>query len=148
MNSQDTKTHRWHVNTYCCYSVTQSCLTLGNPMDRSPPGFPILSAFLELAQTHVHWASDAIQLSCSLSAPSLASIFPSIRVFSNKSASQIRWPKYWSFSFSISPSSEYSGLISFRIDFFDLLAGQKTFKSLLHHHSCSSVLRWSAFFMV
>ena len=79
----------------------------------------------------------------------LASIFPSIRVFSKESALHIRWPKYWSFSFSISPSNEYSGLISFRIDWLDLLAVQSTLKSLLqHHNSKASVPRCSAFFMV
>ena len=79
----------------------------------------------------------------------LPTIFPSIRVFSNESAFQIRWSKYWSFSFSISPSSEYAGLISFRIDWFDLLAVQKALKSLLqHHNSKASVLQCSAFFMV
>ena len=76
-------------------------------------------------------------------------IFPSIRVFSNESAVHIRWPKYWSFSFSISPSNEYSGLISFRMDWFDLPAGQGTLKSLLQHHSSkASILRHSAFFIV
>ena len=79
----------------------------------------------------------------------LPSIPPSIRVFSNKSALRIRWPKYWSFNFNISPSSEYSGLISFRMDRFDLLAVQGTLKSLLQHHSSkASILRCSAFFMV
>ena len=78
----------------------------------------------------------------------LPSIFPSIRVFSNESALHIRWPKYCNFSFSISPSNEYSGLISFRIDWFDLLAVQGTFKSLQHHNSKASVLRCSAFFIV
>ena len=79
----------------------------------------------------------------------LPSIFPSIRVFSNESALRIRWPKYWNFSFNISPSKEYSGLISFRMDWLDLLAVQGTFKSLLQHHSSkASVLRHSAFFMV
>ena len=79
----------------------------------------------------------------------LPSIFPSIRVFSNESALLIKWPKYWSFSFSISPTNEYSGLISFRIDWFDLLAVQGTLKSLLQHHNLKvSVLRHSAFFMV
>ena len=79
----------------------------------------------------------------------LPSIFPSIRVFSNESALHIRWPKYWSFSFSISPSDEYSGLISFRMDWFDLLAIQGTLKSLLQHHSSkASILRGSAFFIV
>ena len=79
----------------------------------------------------------------------LPSIFPSIGVFSNKSAIHIKWPKYWSFSFSISPSNEYSGLISFRIDWFDLLAVQGTLKSLLQHHSLKASILWrSAFFMV
>ena len=79
----------------------------------------------------------------------LPSVFPSIRVFSNESALCIRWPKYWSFSFSISPSSEYSGLISFRMDWLDLLAVQGTLKSLLHHHSSkASILQPSAFFIV
>ena len=79
----------------------------------------------------------------------LPSVFPSIRVFSNESALCIRWPKYWSFSFSISPSNEYSGLISFRMDWFDLLAVQKTLKSLLQHHSSkASILQYSAFFIV
>ena len=79
----------------------------------------------------------------------LPSIFPSIRVFSNESALRIRWPKYWSFSFSISPSNEYSGLISFRMDWFDLLAVQGTLKSLLQHHSLkASILCCSAFFIV
>ena len=79
----------------------------------------------------------------------LPSVFPSIRVFSNESVLHIKWPKYWSFSFSISPSSEYSGLISFRMDWLDLLAVQGALKSLLQHHSCNaSILRRSAFFMV
>ena len=79
----------------------------------------------------------------------LLSIFPSIRVFSNESVLSIRWPKYWSFSFSISPSNGYSGLISFRIDWFDLLALQGTLKSLLQHHSSKASILWhSAFFMV
>ena len=92
-------------------------------------GLPVPHQLLELAQTHVHQVSDAIQPSHPLSSPSLASIFPSIRVFSNESALRIRWPKYWSFSFSISPSNEYSGLISFRMDWFDLLAVQGSLKS-------------------
>ena len=79
----------------------------------------------------------------------LPSIFPSIRVFSNESVLRIRWPKYWSFSFSISPSNEHSGLISFRMDWSDLLAAQGTLKSLLQHHSSkASILQWSAFFTV
>ena len=100
-------------------SVTQSCPALCNPMNRSTPGFPVHHQLPEFTQTHVHRVGDAIQPSCPLLSPSfLPSIFLSIRVFSNKSALCIRWPKYWSFSFSISPSNECSGLISFRIDSF------------------------------
>ena len=102
------------------------------------------------AETHVHWVGDAIQhliLCCLLLL--LPSIFPSIRVFSNESSLCIGWPKYWSFSFSISPSREYSGLISFRIGWFDLPAAQGTLKSLLQHHSSKVSILWrSAFFMV
>ena len=109
----------------CCCSVTKSCPTLCDPMNYSRSGFPVLHYLSEFAQTHVHWVSDAIQPSNSLSPLLLLpSIFPSIKVFSNESNLQIRWLKYWSFSFSISPSSEYSGLISFRIDWFDLLTVQ------------------------
>ena len=134
----------------CCCSVSQSCPTLCNPMDYSTPGFPVLQYSPEFAQTHVHWISDAIQPSHPLSPPSpLAFNLPSIRVFSSELALCIRWPKYWSFSFSISPSSEYSGLISFRIDQFDLLADQGTLKRFLQHHSSKeSVFPRSAFFMV
>ena len=110
---------------------------------------PCLSPTLEFAQTHVHQFGDAIQPS-HLCHPLLLlpSIFPSIRVFSNESVLCIRWPKYCSFSFSISPSNEHSGLISFRIDWFDLLAVQGTLKSLLQHNSKASVLWCSASFMV
>ena len=133
---------------YCC-SFTQSCPTLCSPMDCSMPGLPVLYHLPELAETHVHWVSDAIQPSRLLSSPSPASIFLSIKVFSNESVLSIRWPKYWSFSFSISPSSEYSGLISFRIDWFVLLVVQGTLKSLLqHHNSKASTLQCSAFFIV
>ena len=102
------------------------------------------------AQTHVHWVGDAIHnLIFCHPLLLLPSIFPSIRVFSNESDLRIRWPKYWSFSFSISPSNEYSGLFSFRIDWFDLLAVQGTLKSLLQHHSSkASILQHSAFFIV
>ena len=93
-------------------SVTQSCPALCNCMDCSMPGFPVYNQLLKLAQTHVHWVGDAIQPSHPLLL--LPSIFPSIRIFSNESVLHIRWPKYWSFSLSISPSNEYSGLISFR----------------------------------
>ena len=108
-----------------CCSVAQSCLTLCDPMDYTTPGFLILHYLLEFAQTHA--TESAIQPSHPLLL--LPSIFPSIRVFSIQSALCIRWPKYW--SFSISPSNEYSGLISFRIDWFDLLTVQGTLKSLL-----------------
>ena len=113
-------------------SVAQLCPTLHDPMDCSTPGFPVHHQLLELIQTHVHQVGDAIQPSRPLSSPSfLPSMFPSIRVFSNESFLHIRWPKYWSFSFSISPSNEYSGPISFRIAWFDLRAVQGTLKSLL-----------------
>ena len=119
-------------------------------MDCGMPGFLIHLKFLELAQIHVHRVSDAIQPSYPLLSPSPpVSIFPSIRVFSNESALRIRWPKYWSFRFSISLSNEYSGLISLRTDLFDLLAVQGTLKSLLQHHSSNaSILRCSVFFTV
>ena len=135
----------WATNTFtfksklkiCCCSVAKSCSTLSNPMNCSTPGFPLFYCHPEFAQTHIHWASDGIQPSHPLSSLLLPpSIFPSIRVFSNESALCIRWPEYWSFSFSISPSNEYSGLISFRVDWLDLLAVQGTLKSLLQHH-CS-----------
>ena len=101
-------------------------------------------------QTHVHWVGDAIQPSHPLSSPLLPpSVFPSIMVFANESALHIRWPKYWIFSFNISPSSEYSGLISFRMDRLDLLAVQGTLKSLLQHYSLKASILWcSAFFIV
>ena len=120
------------------------------PMDCSTPDFPVHHQLPEFAQTHVHRDGDAIQPFYSLSSPSpLASIFSSIRVFSNESVLPIRWPKYWSFSFSISLFIDYSGLISFRIDWLYFLAVQGTLKSLLQHHSSkASVLQCSAFFMV
>ena len=114
------------------------------------PGLPVHHQLPEFTQTHVHRVSDAIQPSHPLLSPS-PPIFnlPSIRVFSNESVLHIRWPKYWSFSFSISPSNEYSGLISFRIYWLDLLAAQGTLKSLLQHHSSkASILQRSAFFIV
>ena len=124
-------------------SVAQSCLTFCDPMDCSTPGVHVHHQLLKLVQTHVHRVSDAIQPSqpcCPLLL--LPSIFPSIRVFSNESVLHIRWPKYWSFSFSISPSNEYSELISFRIDWFDPLAVQGTLKSLLQHHSSKASILW------
>ena len=100
-------------------------------MDCSTPGFPVRCQLSELAQPHVHRVDDAIQPSHPLSAPSLAFNLFQHQGFSNESILHIRWPKYWSFSFSISPSSEYLGLISFRMDWLDLLAVQGTLKSLL-----------------
>ena len=119
-------------------------------MNYSMPGFPVHHQLLELAQTHVHQVGDAIKSSHPLLPLLLLPlIFPSMRVFSNELVLHIRWPKYWSFSFSISPSNEYSGLIAFRIDWFDLLAVQGTLKSLLQHHSSKAPFLWgSAFFMV
>ena len=118
-------------------------------MNYSIPGFLVLHYLQELAQTHIHWVSVAIQPSHPLMPPSPPALNLSIKVFSSELAIHIRWPKYWNFSFSISPSNEYSGLISFRIDWFDLLELQGTIKSLLKQHdSKASVLMHSAFFMV
>ena len=131
-------------------SVAQSCPTLCDPMNHSTPGLPVHHQLPEFIQTHVHWVSDAIQPSHPLSSPSpLPPIPPRIRVFSNESTLRMRWPKYWSFSFSISPSNEHLGLISFRMDFrstfrLDLLAVQGTLKSLLQHHNS---IQCSAFFV-
>ena len=129
-------------------SVTQSCLTLSDPMDCSMPGLPVHHQLRKFTQTHVYWVSDAIQQSHPLSAPSP----PAFSLSQHQglfSALCIKWPKYWSFSFSISPCNEYSGLLSFRMDWLDLLAVQGPLKSLLQHHSSkASVLQCSAFFMV
>ena len=116
------------------------------PMESSKPGFPVYHQLPELIQTHVHPIGDAI-LCCHLLL--LPSTFPNICIFSNESVFCNRWPKYWSFSFSISPSNEHPGLISFRMDWLDLLAAQGTLKSLLQHHSSkASILWYSAFFIV
>ena len=134
--------------TRCC-SVAQSCLTPCNPRDCRTPGLPVPHYLPKFAQVHVHCISDAIQPSHPLSTLLPPSVFPSIRVFSNEAALQIRWPKYWIFSFSITPSNDYLGLISLKIDWFDFLAVQGILKSLLqHHNSKASVLWHSAFFMV
>ena len=119
-------------------------------MNHSTTGLPVHHQLPEFTQTPVHRVSDAIQPSHPLSSPSPpAPIPPSIRVFSNESTFLMRWPKYWSFSFSISPSDENPGLISFRMDWLDLDAVQGTLKSLLQHHSSkASILRCSAFFTV
>ena len=126
------------------------CLTLCDPTNCSTPGLPVHHQLPEFTQTHVHQVSDAIQLSHPLSSPSPpAPNPPSIRVFSYEPTLPIRWPKYWSFSFSISPSNKYSGLTSFRMDWLDLLAVQGTLKSLLQHHSSKASILWcSAFFIV
>ena len=114
----------------CCCSVSPSRLTLCDPVDFSTPGLPVHHQLPELPQTHVHGVSDAIQPSHPLPSP-----FPPAFSLSQRQSLCIRWPKYCSFSFGVSPSCEYSGLISFRIDWFDLLAVQATLKSLLQHHS-------------
>ena len=131
-------------------SVTQLCSTLCDPTDCSTPGLPVHHQLPEFTQTlmsiELVMPSNHLILCCPLLLP--RSIFPSIRVFSNESVLCIRWPKYWSCSFSTSPSNEYSGLISFRIDWFDFLAVQGTLKSLLQHHSeKASILQCSAFFI-
>jgi len=131
-------------------SVTQSCPTLCDSMDRSTPGFSVHHQLLKLTQTHVRRVSDFIQPSHPLSSPSPSAFnLSQHQVFSNDLVLRIRWPNNWSFSLSISPSSEYSGLISFRIDWLDLFAVQGTLKSLLQHHSSkASILRRSVFFSV
>ena len=131
-------------------SVSQSCPTLCHPMNRSTPGLPVHHQLQESSQTmsiESVMPSNHLIICCPLLL--LPSIFPSIMVFSNEWALHIRWPKYWSFSFKISPTNEHPGLISFRVDWLDLLAVQGTLKSLLQHHSLkASNLRHSAFFTV
>ena len=131
-------------------SVAQSCQTVCNPTNRGRPGLPVHHQLPESTQTHVHrvgMPSNHLILCRALLL--LPPIPPSIRVFSNESALLIRWPKYWSFSFSIIPSKEIPGLISFRMDWLDLLAVQGALKSLLQHHSAKASILWhSAFFTV
>ena len=130
-------------------SVAESRPTLCDPMNHSMPGLPVHHQLPESTQTHgwMVMPSNHLILCCPLLL--LPSIFPSIRVFSNESALRMRWPKYWSFSFSISPSNEHPGLISFRMDWLDRLAVQGTLKSILQHYSSkASILRHSAFFIV
>ena len=131
-------------------SVAQSCLTLCDPMNRSTPGLPVHHQLPEFTRTHVHEVSDAIQPSHPLSSPSPPAPNPSQhQSLSNESTLCMRWPKYWSFSFSIIPSKDIPGLISFRMDWLDLLAVQGTLESLLQHHSSkASILPCSAFFIV
>ena len=128
------------LNSFSFSSVTQSYPTLCDPMDCSTPALPIINSQSLLKLLFIESAINHLILCHSLLLP--LSIFPSISVFSNESVLPIRWPKYWSSSFSISPFNEYSGLISFRMNWFDLLAVQGTFKSLLQHHSPkASILR-------
>ena len=131
---------------FSCSVVSDYC----HPMDCSKPGFPVHPQHLYLVQTHVDWVGDAIQPSHSVSSPSPpACSLSQYRSLFHESVLSNRLPKCWSFSFSISPSNEYSGLISFRIDWFDLLVVQETLKSLLEHHSSrASILQCLAFFMV
>ena len=131
-------------------SVAQSCPTLCDLMDCTMPGLPVHHQLPEFTQTHVHWIGDAIQPSHPLSSPSppTFNLSECQGLFKWVSSSH-QVAKYWSFSFSISPSNEYSGLISFRMDWLDLLAVQGTLKSLLQHHSSkASILQCSAFLMV
>ena len=131
-------------------SLAQLCPTLFNPINCNIPGLPVHHQLPESTQTHVHWVGDVIQPSHpQLPLLLLPSIFPISRVFSNESALCIRWRKYWSFSFNISLSNEHPGLISFRMDWLDLLAVQGTLKGVLQHHSSkASILQRSAFFIV
>ena len=126
-------------------SVTKSCPTPYDPISWSTPGFPVLHYLPEFAQTLVHWVSEAIQSFHPFRPLFLMpSIFPSIRLFSNESALRIRWPKYW--SFSISPSNKYLELISFRIDWLDLLAVLETLKSVFQHHNSKASILWHSVF--
>ena len=140
----------WDIISVQFSSVSQSCPTLCNPMDCSTPGLPVHHQLPEFTQTHIDWVSDAIQPSHPLLSPSPSALSPSQQQgFSNESPLCIRWPKYWNFSFSIIPSKEQLGLISFRMDWLDLLAVQGTLKSLLQHHSSKASILWcSAFFIL
>ena len=131
-------------------SVTQSCPTLYNPMNHSTPGLPFHHQLPEFTQTHVHRASDAIQPSHPLSSPSPLAPNPSQHqsLFQWVNSSHQVAKKYWSFSFSISPSNEHSGLISFRVDWLGVPAVQGALKSLLQHSSKASIIRCSAVFIV
>ena len=135
----------WH------FSSVKLCPTFCNPMNNSTSGLPVHHQFPEVTETHVHWHGDAIQPSHPLSSPTPPAFnLSQHRVFSNESALHIRWPKYWSFNFNISPSVNiHPELISFRMDWLDFLAVQWTLKSLLQHHSSkASILLCSAFFIV
>ena len=150
MTSTSRERDRWSFSSVQCSRSVMSDSLRPHGLQHATWIVPVYRPLPEFTQTHVQWVSDASN-HLILSRPLflLPSIFPSIRVFSSESALHIRWPKYWSFSFSISPSNEYSGWISFRMDWLDLLAVQGTLKSLLQHHSSkASILQHSAFFMV
>ena len=135
--------YKQHAYSVQFSSVAQSCPTLCDPMNHSTPDFPVYHQLPEFTQTHVHRVSDAIQPSHPLSSPSPPAPNPSQHqslFFSNESILRMRWPKYWSFSFSIIPSKEIPGLISFRMDWLDLLAVQGTLRGLLQHHSSKASL--------
>ena len=132
--------HTLHIEENCkknqIRSVAQSCLTLCDPMNHSMPDLHVHHQLPEFTETHVHRVSDAIQPSHPLSSPSPLAPSPSQhQSLSNESTLRMKWPKYWSFSFTIIPSKEILGMISFRMDWLDLLAVQWTLKSLLQHHS-------------
>ena len=133
-------------------SVTQSCPTLCDPMNRSTPGLPVHHQLPESTQTHVHWVGDAIQSSHPLLSPSPSPLPLNLSHHQgpfNESVLCIRWPNYWSFSFNISVSNQHPGLISFKMDWLDLLAVQGTLESLLQYHSSKAlILLHSAFFIV
>ena len=130
-------------------SVTQLCPTLCDPMNRSTPGLPVHHQLPEFTQTHEHRVSDDIQPSHPLLSPSPPAFdLSQHRVFSNESVLHISWPKYWSFSFSIIPSKEIPGLITFRTDWLDLLAVQGTLKNLLQHHSSKASILWRSTFLM
>ena len=155
--SQKTCNHRFLHNwgprfflvSFCCHcSVTQSCLTHATPWtaaQQASLSFTISQSFPKLKSIESVMPSNQLVLSHPLLL--LPTIFPSIRVFSSESVLHIRWPMYWSFSFSISPSNEYPGLIPFRIDWFDLLAVQGTLKSLLQYHSSKALILWLSAFL-
>ena len=142
--------YKTEIDTVQFSSVTQSLPTLCDPVNRSTPGLPVHHQLPEFTQTHVCHVSPAIQPSHPLLSPSPPALnLSQHQGFSNDSVLPIGWPKYWSFSFSITPSNEYSGLTSFRIDWLDLLALQGTLRSLFqHHNSKASILQCSAFFIV
>ena len=143
-----TKTHRNQINKFFFKkfsSVAQSYPTLCDPMDCSTPGPPVHHQLPESTQTHVHCVGDAIQPSH----PPLSPSPPALNLSQHQGLFQrIRWPKYWTFSLSISPSNEYSGRISFRIDWLNLLAVQRTLKSLLQHYSSKASILWHSAFLI